>query len=126
MTSSRGWRNCFGAAKVVDSWIFRRAASEKSRPLRKLLDFPCLLRFDRHNALGGMLMASEELPLGRWDEALPEPALPRVSWRGQKALALLAAATAYLLVGFLLPQRFIAQASNPPLDIRREVIRLSG
>ena len=81
---------------------------------------------DRHNALGGMLMAGAELPLGRWDDTLPEPALPRVHWRGAKTLTLLAAATAYLLLGFLLPQRFILPASDPPLDIRREVVRLSG
>src|SRR5262249_33304136 len=81
---------------------------------------------DRHNALGGILMAGAELPLGRWDETLAEPALPHIRWRGAKTLTLLAAATAYLLLGFLLPQQFILPAADHPLDIHGGVVRLPG
>src|SRR5438093_10687694 len=101
---------------LVPALLLARRQTPSRSAVRALLD--------RHNALGGMLMAGAELPLGRWDETLPEPAPPRVCWRGQKALTLLVAATAYLLVGFLLPQRFIAPVSNPPLDVNREVTRL--
>src|SRR5947209_553233 len=46
---------------------------------------------DRHNALGGVLMAGAELPLGRWQETMPAATAPRLRWRNRRAGALFAA-----------------------------------
>lgn len=79
---------------------------------------------DNHNALGGLLMAGAERQLGRWEEQVCEPALPRLRWRAGRGGAVFAAAAAFLLAGFLVPERF-SRAGGPALDVRREVARLA-
>ena len=78
---------------------------------------------DRHARCGGLLMASDEVALGRWSRGIPEadPPLPR--WRGGRTLALCGIGPAFLLVAFQLPQD-LAQAAGGALDIRRDAERM--
>lgn len=80
---------------------------------------------DAHGDCGGLLMASEERDLGQWAEAIPQSAMPRVSWNCRKPLIILGTAVVYLLLGFLLPIDRLALASGSQLDVSRETDRLA-
>ena len=105
----------FALAPAV--WLTRRRLPSLSA-VRALLD--------AHNGYGGVLMAAEDLPLGRWRETLDEPELPRLRWRGRRPLALFAAGAAFVAAGFLVPERFAARGAGPGLEIGRETSRLSA
>lgn len=81
---------------------------------------------DRHSGSGGLLMAGEELSLGGWNTAMPELTLPQVRWQGGRAWTLFAVALAYLLLGFLVPERFAALGASAPLEIGKEVEKLAN
>lgn len=98
-------------------WLARRRLPPLSA-VRALLD--------AYNNYGGVLMAAAERPLGRWRETLAEPNLPRLRWHGTRPVALFAAAAAFLLAGFLVPERFAAHGSGPGLEVGREVNRLAA
>lgn len=78
---------------------------------------------DRTSACGGLVMASEEQPLGSWTDRLPEPALLQIHWRGDRPLALFAAAAVFLCISFLFPQR-LATWADEGLEIGNDVDQL--
>jgi hypothetical protein len=80
---------------------------------------------DHRSACGGLLMASDEVPLGGWSRDLPELQQPRLRWRSGRAWALLAGGSAFLALGFLLPQGFADMGNGPGLEVGRETARLS-
>jgi hypothetical protein len=80
---------------------------------------------DHQSACGGLLMASDEVPLGGWTRDLPELQQPRLRWRSGRAWALLGGGAAFLALGFLLPQGFADLGSGPGLEVGRETTRLS-
>src|SRR5262249_5415331 len=79
---------------------------------------------DRDSACGGLLMASEETDARAWRERVPTLRVPRVSWQGGRAGVFFAASVAFLLFGFLLPQRYAAFGSRTPLNVDRETEKL--
>jgi hypothetical protein len=80
---------------------------------------------DQRNGWGGLLMAGAECDLGGWPETLPELGRPRVRWRGGRAWTLLAAASLFVLVSFLVPQRLPADGPDRPLNVNRDVEKLT-
>ena len=80
---------------------------------------------DRHGDCGGLLMAGAERDLGRWTDALPAVALPRIRWNATRPLGGLAVAAAYLALGFLVPTNPSLLAGESKLDITREADRLT-
>lgn len=97
--------------------LTRRQLPERSA-VRALLD--------RHNGYGGMLMAGAECPLGRWQETLAEPVLPRLRWHGGRTWGFFAAGGCFLVAGFLVPERLAVRGSGSSLEVGREVARLSA
>src|SRR5262249_8229913 len=61
---------------------------------------------DGQGHCGGLLMAGEETELGQWDREVPALAAARVRWDGRRPWALLAAAAGFVLIAFLVPERF--------------------
>ncbi|MDH3583433.1 MAG: hypothetical protein OER86_04385, partial [Phycisphaerae bacterium] len=72
---------------------------------------------DRHGDCGGLLMADEETDLGAWSQRVPSVAAPTVRWRGGRAGGGFLLALAFLLVGFLVPQRLMNVTKASPLEI---------
>jgi hypothetical protein len=93
---------------------WRRLPSD--RALRALID--------RHSRCGGLLMAGEDYALDGWQSSLPALRLPRLSWRGGPATALLAGGLAFAALGFLVPEGF-ANLAAAQLDVGREVDNLA-
>jgi hypothetical protein len=79
---------------------------------------------DGHNHCGGLLMASEEVPLGRWKNDVRVSELPAVRWHGQRAWGLLALGVAFLCASFLVPQHFASAGGERPLDVSHRVKKL--
>jgi len=80
---------------------------------------------DKTSHCGGLLMASEQEPLGPWRETLPEAAALRVRWRGGRAWSIFLTACVFLGVTLLFPQSLVSWA-EPPLEIGTEVDKLAG
>ncbi|MHC4388247.1 MAG: hypothetical protein ACYSX1_06535 [Planctomycetota bacterium] len=76
---------------------------------------------DRQNQCGGLLMASEQVDLGSWQDRIPPLNSPVLRWRGARSLLLFAAAVAFILVSFGVPQRYVDITLARPLDISREM-----
>src|SRR5215813_142650 len=79
---------------------------------------------DSRNDCGGLLMAGADADLGAW--RTPEITLPRLRWRKARALGLLAASSAFVLISLLAPVRFAATGASRPMDVSREVENLSA
>jgi hypothetical protein len=89
------------------AWVTLRRPPDRSA-VRALLDGRC--------ARGGLLMAGAECDLGPWAAAPAPTAVPRLHWRGRRALGFLAAACAYVALAFGLPARSLALVEKP-LDV---------
>ena len=77
---------------------------------------------DRASSCGGMLMASEEQPLGPWAQRLRDPAELQVQWRGTKAWSMFLAGLVFLGVSFWFPQR-LASWAEEGLEIGNDVLK---
>jgi hypothetical protein len=102
-------------AVALAVWIALRKLPDRS-VVRALLD--------AKGECGGLLMAGAECDLGKWKAEPKTDELPRLQWRGQRALAFLAVAVAYVALGFLLPARSLA-VNETPFDITRPADRLT-
>ncbi len=60
-------------------------------------------RFESVAACGGLLLAAGEAELGDWSTQLPELGMPRLRWRGGRALLALTAAAAFTTAAGLVP-----------------------
>ena len=76
---------------------------------------------DRQNQCGGLLMAAEQVDLGSWQDRIPPLNSPALRWRGARSLLLFAAAVAFILVSFGVPQRYVDITLARPLDISKEM-----
>jgi len=76
---------------------------------------------DRGSRCGGLLMAEGEVALGGWADRLPPVRVPAVRWRGRRAVALAAAAGAFLTAGFVIPQRYVSPPTARGLNVDGEV-----
>jgi hypothetical protein len=81
---------------------------------------------DRLGGRDGLLLAAGERDLGAWGGALGPIETPRVTWRGGRSWSLLTAATAFLLLAYLLPDRWDSPEIGTRLDVEPEVSRLAG
>jgi hypothetical protein len=79
---------------------------------------------DRECGTGGLLMAGAEQDLGRWQDRLPELHLPRLRWRARRAAIQFFAATGFVGLAFLAPER-LADITESPLDVSAEVKQLT-
>jgi len=79
---------------------------------------------DNRNDCGGLLMADADADLGAW--RMPEIALPRLRWRKARAVGLLIASFAFVVISILTPVRFATINAARPMDVSREVENLSA
>ncbi len=79
---------------------------------------------DQRSRCGGLLMTSNEIPIGEWSQQIASVRLPALSWRKQQPFALLGCGFSLLLFAFLLPQSITNFAGNS-LDVTREVKKLN-
>ncbi|NLI76407.1 MAG: hypothetical protein GX442_08195 [Candidatus Riflebacteria bacterium] len=79
---------------------------------------------DRENRAGGLLMAAGEGPIGAWTGRLDRPVEPPVTWHSRRSLLVFAAASAYLVLGFALPQQMVKPSGPRHLDLQAESERL--
>jgi len=79
---------------------------------------------DNRNDCGGLLMADADTDLGAW--RIPEVALPRLRWRKARAVGLLIASFAFVVISLLTPVRFATINAARPMDVSREVETLSA
>jgi uncharacterized protein YoxC len=71
-------------------------------------------------------MAAEVADIGSWEQQIPSPGLPLLRLRNPRAWAFLGAATAFVLVSFLIPQRLAGLVSSHDLEVGREVEKLAA
>jgi hypothetical protein len=95
--------------------------------VRRRLPSPTALRalLDQHNACGGLLMTAEVCPLDSWQEQLPAIQAPELHWRGRRFALPFVAAIAFLLLCFLLPDRYAVVQNASALEIGTEADRLA-
>src|SRR5215510_2108388 len=79
---------------------------------------------DNRNDCGGLLMADADADLGAW--RMPEIALPRLRWRKARAVGLLIASFAFVVISLLTPVRFVTINAARPMDVSKEVENLSA
>ena len=80
---------------------------------------------DRHNGLGGLLMASESVELGPWSASIPTLDVPLVDVRLRSSVWLLSAGLAFLCIGLVLPDRVIRFDAPKPMDVTRPAEQLT-
>jgi hypothetical protein len=110
----------WGAIGIAVSVIVAAALSRKRLPARDAVR----AMLDNRNDCGGLLMAGADAELGSW--RIPEITLPRLRWRKARALGMLAASFAFVLISLLAPVRFAATGAARPMDVSREVENLSA
>ncbi|HKQ79658.1 MAG TPA: hypothetical protein VJ810_38550 [Blastocatellia bacterium] len=110
----------WGAVGIAVAVIAAAALTRKQLPSRASVR--ALL--DNRNDCGGLLMADADADLGAW--RMPEIVLPRLRWRKARALGLLAASFAFVVISLLAPVRFAMVNAARPMDVSREVENLSA
>ena len=75
---------------------------------------------------GGLVMAAEEVTLGRWEAHVPAVTAPRLVWRKRPLLLLVAGAVTFLALGFAVPQRMVEIQQSHPLEVTDEVADLDA
>jgi hypothetical protein len=110
----------WGAIGVAVAAVAAAVVSRRRLPSRDSVR----AMLDGRNDCGGLLMAGADADLGAW--RTPEITLPRLRWRKARAFGLLAAASAFVLIGLLAPVRFAAINAARPMDVSREVENLSA
>jgi hypothetical protein len=103
---------CIGIA-----WLAARRRVPALASVRALLD--------QQSRSGGLLMAGAEQPLGRWEASLAPVVIPQVRWHSRRAWLTLAAAVAFLVLAFLVPQRLAELGSGPRLEVGKDVEKLA-
>ncbi|HEU0179893.1 MAG TPA: hypothetical protein VFV58_37140, partial [Blastocatellia bacterium] len=113
-------RLLWGAAGIAVAVIAAAALSRRRLPSHDAVR----AMLDNRNDCGGLLMAGADADIGAW--RIPELALPKLRWRKARALGLLAAASAFVLVSLLAPVRFATINAARPMDVSQEVESLSA
>ena len=80
--------------------------------------------FDARNNSGGLFMADEEFNLGAWHRVLGSVSQPGLKWHGGRSVGLFLLALMFVLVSFLLPQRYVNISSARTLDISEDIEEL--
>ncbi len=87
-------------------------------------DGALLALLDHANQSGGLMLAAGEGPLGAWAPVLGRPVEPPLAWQGGRSLLMFVVALAYLLTGFLLPQKLVKPPGSRTLDLQAETEKL--
>ncbi len=80
---------------------------------------------DRHDCLGGLLMATGETDIGHWSERLPNVTMPALRWRLSRRIMLLAMSVAFLAAAYLAPDRSLSFGRETGLQIGGEMNKLT-
>jgi hypothetical protein len=102
-----GWLGII-AAGMGAAWAARRGVPTVAS-VRAMLD--------TQSHAGGLVMASEEMDLGPWQDRVRKPVTPDIAWKGGRSLLILLVAVGFLLAGFIVPSRFITVGPSRPMDI---------
>ncbi len=100
-------------AAIVLAWA--KIPSESA--IRALLD-------DRARC-GGLLMAAGAGEIGQWSDRIGELREPSLHFDGGRTMLCLVAAVSFVLVSFLVPQRYITVQAANPLEIGEEIDRIA-
>lgn len=110
----------FGAAALPIVIIAAIVHARRLRPSDKQL----VALIDAHTQSGGLLMASQEIPLGSWPLPTADRPLPTVSWPARRETSLAILSVAFALAVVLVPAR--KTEARQPLAIARDVERLQN
>ena len=77
--------------------------------------------FDEKNRCGGLLMASEEIDLGKWEHKLGRLDNLTLKWYCGRSLSLFTVGVLFVVISLLIPQRYINITSARPLNISEDV-----
>ncbi|AQT68460.1 hypothetical protein STSP2_01624 [Anaerohalosphaera lusitana] len=102
----------WGAAAFIS---FRKVPSLES--VRALVD--------KHSGCGGLLIASDQMELGKWADSMPEPKLVLFKWRCRREMVLLFSAVVFLGACLAVPQRYINVSTVKRLNVDADVDRMS-
>ncbi|HDZ44025.1 hypothetical protein LCGC14_0204840 [marine sediment metagenome] len=80
---------------------------------------------DGSHRCGGLVMASREADLGAWRPPSLDPDRLTLRWHGRRPLALLAAAMAFVLISFMLPQRYLTTGPGRTMNIGSQAAALT-
>jgi len=80
---------------------------------------------DNQSRCGGLFMASDEVEIGGWQGQMPAETLPKLRWKGGKSCFMTSIAAIFVLIAFLVPQRFVKINRPGELDISDEIQQLS-
>jgi len=80
---------------------------------------------DSQNKCGGLLVASDEVDLGIWQNKLSRIACPKVRWKNRKVSGLLTVSAIFVIAGFLVPQKYVQIVLAGPLKIDKDVEKLA-
>ena len=97
-------------------WLGIRRMPEKLK-IKSLLD--------GQSRCGGLFMAAQEAEIGGWRERLPKRAPISLQWRGGRCWGLFGMSLAFVLIAFLMPQRFMKIAGAGRLDIDDEIRQMT-
>ena len=103
-------------AVAAAAWISLTRMPEKMK-IKSLLD--------GQSRCGGLFMAAQEAEIGNWRNRIPKKAPISLQWRGGRCWGLFGMSMAFVLIAFLLPQRFMKIAGAGRLDIDDEIRQMT-
>jgi chemotaxis protein histidine kinase CheA len=80
---------------------------------------------DKTSRAGGMLMAAEDTQIQDWQSRIPAIQTPQINCKLSRRLAIFTAAACFLLLSYLIPQRYVEPNPVRQLDISSETEQLS-
>jgi len=102
-----------GLAGIFPIALGAFVTSWRQRPNSAIL----LAAMDRENQCGGLLMAEGYEHAGDWLQDLPPLDCPRITWKAQRALNILALAVLFLAITFFIPDRYVNLQAHQSLEI---------
>ena len=95
--------------------------------ISKLPDSTTLRAFlDSTAGCGGLLMAGDEHDLRGWKKTMPRIEQPRFIWKARRPLVLLAIATGFVILVFVIPIKHALYTADAQLDVARQTDRLDA
>ena len=111
----------WGMVGIIPALVIAGVLAQRRAPRREAVR--ALL--DGHSHAGGLLMAADEVDLGPWKTKVPHATRPSLTWHGQNAGLLFAAAAAFVIVAFVLPRWVTLIKPHSPLHIDQEVAEIA-
>ncbi len=105
------------APVAVAAIVLARMTVPSESAIRALLD-------DRARC-GGLLMTAGARDIGQWSDRIGKLREPSLHFDGGRTMLCLVAAVSFVLVSFLVPQRYITVQAANPLEIGEEIDRIA-